>query len=164
MPELQQTYSPGTWVVHRHHGVGQIESKETKRIGEQAKIYYKIQTFNSTIWLPEKKVNDEWLRPLATSAEIKQALKVLRSQPLPMSENLNTRKSQIQKVNSNAAPAEIAELLRDLRALKKKRKTLPQMEEAALRHFTDCFLTEWSVSMDLTVEEAKRKFDKIFRN
>lgn len=158
-----QTYIPGAWVVHRHHGVGQVKSKETKHIAQQENTYFKIQTFNSTIWLPENKMNDEWLRPIATLAEVKRALKVLRAEPQPMSDNLNTRKSRIQKIESNAAPAEIAELVRDLWSLKKKKKGLPQVEEAGLRHLTECFLAEWAVSGDMTIDEAKQRLDKLLR-
>ena len=162
MPE-RQTFSPGAWVVHRHHGVGQIKSTETKRIGEQSNTYCKIKMFNSTIWLPVDKVNEDWLRPLATPADIQRALEILKSPPQPMSDNLNSRKSRIKEVDSNDAPAVIAELLRDLWALKKEKKTLSQAEEAALNHFTNCFLTEWSVSEKGTVEEVKQKFESLLR-
>lgn len=164
MPELK-TYAPGDWVVHRHHGIGKIESTETKNIGDQSNTYCKIRTFNSTIWLPAEKMNEEWLRPLASPSEIYKALDILVSPPRPAPDNINSRKSRVKKVDSNDAPAEIARLLRDLLALKReKNKNLIQAEREALRHFTDCFLAEWSVSADIPIEEAKQEFEELVHN
>ncbi len=154
-------YAPGDWVVHRHHGIGQIESLETKFINEQENSYYKIVMFNSTLWLPVEKVNDDWLRPIATQAEMKKALDILKSPPQPMSDNQNSRKSQIGKVESYDLPVIIAELLRDLWALKKEKKTLYKAEEDSLRHLTECFLAEWAVSLDVPVEGAKQRFEEL---
>lgn len=112
------------------------------------------------IWLPIKKANGNWLRPVASPAKIKQAQDVLKSAPQPLPDNINSRKSRINEVNSNDKPEVIAELLRDLRALKKEKKTLAQTEEAALRHFTGCLVAEWAVSMDITIDEASQKFEK----
>lgn len=156
-----KAYDLGDWVVHRNHGIGKIESIERKRLGGQENVYCKIQTPDSMIWLPIKKANSNWLRPVAAPAKIKQAQEVLKSAPQPLPDNLNGRKSWINKVNSNDKPEVIAELLRDLRAFKKEKKTLAQAEEAALRHFTDCFVAEWAVSMDITMDEASQKFEKL---
>lgn len=80
-----------------------------------------------------------------------------------MADNINSRKSQIKQVNSSDEPAAIAELLRDLRALKKEKTTLAQTEEAALRHFTDCLVSEWAISMDITRNEAQQQFEDLIR-
>ena len=160
MPE-SQLYAAGAWVVHRDHGIGQVKNIETKSIGGKANTYCKIQTFNSTLWLPTTKMGDEWLRPVATLDEIKSALKILKKVPEPMANNLNSRKSRIQGVDSNDSPAVVAELLRDLWGFKRQKKNLSQAEEKALRHFTDCFLAEWSVSAEISVEEAKKRFNEL---
>ena len=149
--------------MHRNHGIGKIESIERKSIGEEETVYCKIETHDSTIWLPVEKANDDWLRPVATPTEIEQAKKILKSPPQPMADNINSRKSHINQVNTNDEPAIIAELLRDLRGLKKQKTTLAQTEEAALRHFTDCFVAEWSVSMDIPMDEAQQKFENLIR-
>lgn len=156
-----QIYAEGAWVVHRDHGIGQIKNIETKHIGGKENTYCKIQTFNSTIWLPTTKMGDEWLRAVSTMDEINAALKILKKEPTPMANNLNSRKSRIQGVDSNDSPAVVAELLRDLWGFKRQKKNLSQAEEKALRHFTDCFLAEWSVSAEITVDEAKKKFNAL---
>ncbi len=161
-PEVSQ-YIPGDWVVHRKHGLGQIKSLEEKHIGEKTNTYCKIRTPNVIIWLPIEKMNEDWLRPLASRGDIEAALEVLQRAPKAMSDNLNDRKNRIKKVDSYDAPVEIARLLRDLWALKKAKKTLSQAEEAALRHFTDCFLAEWSASLDGTMEDTKEAFEALLQ-
>lgn len=104
-------------------------------------------------------MNDEWLRPIASAADFRQALTVLKSEPEPMSDKLNSRKNRIKNLDTSDSPVEIAELLRDLWALKKVKKTLSQAEEEALRRLTTCFLAEWSQSLDISIEEAREEFD-----
>jgi RNA polymerase-interacting CarD/CdnL/TRCF family regulator len=161
-PEASE-YILGDWVVHRQHGLGQIKSLEEKHIGTKTNTYCKIRTPNVIIWLPIEKMNEEWLRPLASPGDIEAALEVLQRPPKPMSDNLNNRKNRIRKVDSNDAPVEIARLLRDLWALKKAKKTLSQAEEEALRHFTGCFLAEWSVCLDGTMEDTKEEFEALLQ-
>ena len=158
VPDLNE-YAPGDWVVHRRHGPGQIESLEEKVVGETKSTYFKIRTHSVTVWLPAEKMNGEWLRPIASSADFRQASEVLSSPPQPMSDNLNNRKNRINNLGTNDAPIEVAELLRDLWALKKKKKTLSQGEEEALRRFTNSFVAEWSLSLELPIEVAKQQFE-----
>ncbi len=160
VPDME-TYAPGDWVVHRRHGAGQIESCEEIVVEDTKNSYCKIRTHSVTVWLPVEKMNDDWLRPIAAPADFRRALKVLRSPPQPMADSLNSRKSRIRNLDTSDSPEEIAELLRDLWALKKKKKTLSQAEERALRRFTNCFQAEWSVSLDTPIDEAKEEFDAL---
>ena len=95
---------------------------------------------------------------VADPSDIQSALHVLESAPIPMSDNLKTRQSRIKNVYASDKPVEIAELLRDLWALKHEKKTLSQIEEEALRRLTDCFVTEWSISMDQPSENVRQEF------
>jgi RNA polymerase-interacting CarD/CdnL/TRCF family regulator len=106
-------------------------------------------------------MTSEWLRPIASPSEMEPAFRVLASAPNAMSDNLKGRQAQIKKVHAIDAPVVIAELLRDLWALKYVKKALSQVEEEALRRLTDCFVTEWSVCMDIPVEQAKVKFNEL---
>lgn len=156
-------FESGSWVVHRLYGVGQIKGLEVKHISEKENSYYKVETLDSVFWIPLDKMNDEWLRPVATQAEIEKALLVLGSPPRQMAASLNHRKNRINKVTSSDTPATIAELIRDLWALKKEKKTLSMLEEQALRHFTSCFLSEWSVCMELDIDVVKQEIDVILK-
>jgi RNA polymerase-interacting CarD/CdnL/TRCF family regulator len=159
MTEETQAYSPGDWIVHRHHGVGQIKGTEVMHIEGRKNTYCRIQTRDSTIWIPTEKLNGDWLRPLASPAEIQLALEVIRSPPHAMDADPTKRKSRINNVKPNHSPVVIAEILRDLWAHNKEKKQVSQSDVEALRHLTDLFLSEWSVCMDLEMGVIKQQLN-----
>ena len=163
MPTVQ-AYNVSDWIVHRHYGVGQIESVEEKSIGDNKNTYYKIQGENSTFWVPLDKSDDAWLRPVVEPAEMEEAVEVLRTYEGTIEGNLSQRQSRVRRVSPNDSPVEIALLLRDLRTLRSKNKNLSRVEENALRLYTTCFTTEWSVSLQMNINEVRALFDNILRN
>ena len=46
MSEEIKSFRKGDWVSHLHHGVGQVEGKEKKSLGEDTKEYYKNRKGN----------------------------------------------------------------------------------------------------------------------
>lgn len=134
---------------------------ETRRIGELENTYCKMQSDASTFWIPIDKLNDEWLRPVASATEIHGALAILASHPQVMDANPNTRRLVLKNVSLHAEPSETAELLRDLWAFKREKKHIAQHEEKALRLLTSCFIAEWSVCLELDIEEVEQRFHAI---
>ena len=161
MTEEMQAYAPGEWIVHRHHGVGQIKGIEERQIGGRNNTYCRIQTRDSTIWIPIKKLEGDWLRPIASLAEMQQALEVLRSTPGTMDADPTKRKIQINNVKPNHSPVIIAEILRDLSLHNTEKKQVSQTDGEALRHFTNLFLSEWSVCMNLKMEVVKQQLSDL---
>lgn len=154
-------YSSGDWIVHRHHGVGQIKGTEVMKIGGRKNKYYKVQTDDSTFWMPLEKPNADLLRPLASPAEMQEALDVLGLSPHEMDTNPTERKVQINKVKPNNSPVDIAEILRDLSAHNREKKQVSQTDAEALRYFTSLFLSEWSVCMNLEMRVAKQQLNDL---
>ena len=101
-------YSSGDWIVHRHHGVGQIKGTEVMNIGGSKSEYYKVQTDDSTFWLPLEKLDADLLRPLSSPAEMQEALDVIGLSPQEMNANPTDRKIQISKIKPNNSPVAIA--------------------------------------------------------
>ena len=161
--ENSEAFSPGEWVVQRHHGPGLVKGSRTMKIGGRVKVYYEVETNASTLWLPEGQMNNEWLRPLASEEELDEALDVLGSAPQPLENNAYKRRGYIMTIRAGDAPAAVAALLRDLRARRSAKKNLSMDEEHILRHLTDCFLTEWSLLSGLEMEQATREFDALLR-
>jgi len=150
-------YSSGDWIVHRHHGVGQIKGTEVMNIGGSKSEYYKVQTDDSTFWLPLEKLDADLLRPLSSPAEMQEAIDVLGLSPQELNANPTERKVQISKIKPNNSPVAIAEILRDLSAHNKEKKQVSQTDSEALRYFTGLFLSEWSVCMNLDMGVAKQQ-------
>jgi len=161
MTHISPSFMTGDWIVHRHYGVGQIMGVEVKRIGERENTYFRIKSYDSTFWVPIDAADEDWLRPVASAAELKRALSILRSEPTRMESNLSKRKHRINKVEPNDTPSKMATLLRDLWAYKMDKKNLSMSEEKLLRRFTDGFIYEWAVIMKIAVDEARQRFDDI---
>ncbi len=154
-------FPKGTWIVHRLYGVSQVMGIETRRIGESENTYCKMQSDASTFWIPLDKLNEEWVRPVGPPSEVRAALKVLDSQPKGMDSNPNARRGALKNVSLHAAPEVTAELLRDLWAFKKEKKHLAQHEERILRLLTTCFIAEWSLCLELDIQDVEERFHAI---
>lgn len=155
-------FSPGDWVVHRRYGIGEIVGTEMKEIGGPASEYYRIETDNSTIWIPTDQMDEELFRPLASRSQFQKALDVLKRPARPMKSNFRSRRQRIQQVKSENSLIDIARLVRDLWA-RKQEKSLTNTEESALRRFSKRFLAEWSVTMGCEVEEARKRMYTLLR-
>ena len=153
------SYERGDWIVHCHHGVGQIEKVERKQISDQENTYYRIRTNDSIIWIPVDQMDDEQIRPLSEEENFQEAVEILRKEPKKMASNLNSRKSRIKQVIIDNVPVETARLIRDLRGRRRKKKGLNQTERRALKKLTKRFVHEWAVCKDMTIEQARQRFN-----
>ncbi|MCP5095046.1 MAG: hypothetical protein GY943_05805 [Chloroflexi bacterium] len=153
-------FTEGDWIVHRQYGIGQIQQKEEKNISGTREEYYRVKTPDSEIWLPLKKLDQSWFRPLSTPGELDEAKSILKNPPRQMDTNFMKRKDRINQVQSeNAIPA-IARLIRDLCA-RQAHKSLSDTEQRALRHLTERFIAEWSVCMNMEQEIARRQLSSL---
>lgn len=156
--ELQATHTKGDWLVHQYYGVGQLKGKETKNIGGEASTYFRLEMDNnSTIFIPEEKLNSEWFRPIASQTTLREMKEILARPPKKMDQNFNTRKSRIKKVMTENSLVDIARIIRDLSGRRKRRKTLSKTEDSALRKLKDRLLSEWAVATGLDEEDARIK-------
>jgi len=153
-------YDQGDWVVHCHHGIGQIETIERKRIGKQENTYFCIKTADSVIWIPVEQMDKQHFRPIVEETDFQEAVAILRRPPKGMASNLNTRMAHIKEVTESNVPTETARMIRDLRARRREKKGLNLSERQALRDLTKRFLQEWSVCVGLTLKQARKQLNK----
>jgi RNA polymerase-interacting CarD/CdnL/TRCF family regulator len=153
-------YAQGDWVVHRYHGVGQIEGIERKSISSQEKVYFRIKTADKVIWMPFDQMDSEQIRPIMEEERFEEAVDVLEERPRAMAANFNTRKTQIKQATDNNIPKETAYLIRDLRARRRNKKGLSHVGRQALRTLTKRFVHEWAVCKNMTIKQARRKLDR----
>lgn len=162
MAKDTHAYDAGDWIVHLHHGVGEIECIEEKELGGSTTTYYKVVTNNKTLWVPVDKAEKRWFRPVATPEEFDRVLDILQKPPREMHSNHNSRKKRINTVKSEGSLHEMARVIRDLWGRRAQRK-LNNTEERALRRFTDRLLREWSVCMGLDEEEARQRMQNMLQ-
>ena len=162
MAEETVKFAKGDWIVHLYHGVGQVISIETKKLDGNKVKYYKVQTKDSLYWVPVGKVDEDRIRALSTPEEIDKALRIIRRRPRQMIADHMQRKNQINDVRSIGALDEVAKIIRDLSARQAADK-LNDSEERALSHFTERLVSEWSVSNDISTDEARQNLNEILQ-
>lgn len=163
MTDKAQTYSMGDWIVHRNYGIGQIKKKEQKTIGGKNTLYYRVSTHNGTFWLPVKKADNERVRPLTTRNGMRKVIEILKAPPHEMKDDHRERRSRINQVKISSSLEEIARLINDLSARKTVGR-LNSIEQRALTTLTECLVSEWSVCMQITREEAQYALEQILQS
>lgn len=155
------SYSQGDWIVHCHHGVGQIEDIERRRVSDQENTYFRVSTADSNLWIPVDQMDDNGkIRPVTDKECFQAAVDALNEPPRVMASGLSTRKSRIKQVVLDNMPVETARLIRDLRAKRRSSKGLNQSEWQALRGLTNRFVQEWAVCKGLTIEQARQRLNR----
>lgn len=152
------TFTEGDWIVHRQYGIGQIKKREEKTISGRCEEYYRVVTPDSVVWLPVNKLDQSWFRPIATPNDFHEAINILQKPPNQMDSNFMKRKDRINKVQTENKIQAIACLIRDLCG-RRSHKSLSDTEQRALRHLTERFLAEWSVSTNMDINIARKKLN-----
>jgi CarD family transcriptional regulator len=152
--------SKGDWVVHLAHGIGQVTAIESKSVNDEETDFYRIETEDSTLWLPVGTTLDERIRPVASQSKWKSILRLLKKPAKQMETAHQKRKKRIRDATLDGSLQSTAKLIRDLWGRKGER-SLNETESRALKRLTERFIKEWALSMDITEEEARKKFHQI---
>lgn len=159
--EETRVYLEGDWIVHSQYGIGRIKGVEVKNISGEETRYHKIKTTDSIFWMPVDQMNNEMLRPLSTPEEIQQAIAALQKPPEEMSSNYKIRQLRIQKAQSRNTPRAIAQIIRDLRAYRRKMGVLNSTERSAFRSLKQQLVEEWAIVTDTKTENIALKLDNL---
>ncbi len=159
--EESRTYSQGDWIVHSQYGIGKIKGVDTKDISGEKTRYFRIETTNSTFWMPVDQMDSELLRPLSTPDEIQQAIVTLQKPAKEMSPNYKMRQNRIQTARARNTPKAIAQLIRDLRARQRDKGILNSSERSAFRNFKQRLVEEWVIVTGKKTEKIESKLDDL---
>lgn len=155
------TFEIGEWIVHTNYGVGQIKKIETKCISGEEKRYYRVETADSTFWMPVEQMDSAILRPLSSPDELQEALEVIQDPAEEMSSNHKVRQSDIHNILQRNTARSMALLLRDLRAYKRKKGVLNNSESMVLRDIKQRFANEWAIVAGLSRDTAMSKLERV---
>jgi CarD family transcriptional regulator len=157
----ERMYSIGDEIVHANYGVGEIVGLEEKELMGETKSYYVVKTKDSTYWIPVKKLDNERIRPIATPETIKDSVvEALEAEPQEMADNYKTRRKRINDVNGEIIP--MAQVVRDL-SYRQATDRLNTTERQRLDKLKSRLATEWAASIGITVQNARKKINKILR-
>lgn len=151
----------GERVVHPQHGVGQIvklEDREFER-GESRK-YYEIQIpGGSIVWVPVDLTNSG-VRRLASKHELVQCREILKSSPLPLTDDGRVRQATLVAHLKQGTIAAQCEVVRDLSAFvahKPAYGTITGFLESTLR----VLCQEWALVEEVSVSEAMSEISSL---
>jgi RNA polymerase-interacting CarD/CdnL/TRCF family regulator len=153
--KAQPGFSTGDWIVHTHYGIGQVITREGKIFEGEEKEYLRIKTGDSEYWLQVDNMDVDYIRPLASLSQIKNALTLIKTQPDVLAGDYKIRRKEIGVALNDVALEAKACLIRDLTE-RKRVKSLNITEGEVLEQLKTDFLTEWS----LVSGEEKRALEE----
>ena len=150
------------WVVHLTYGIGEIKEVETRSIAGEERRYYRVETRNSTFWMPVDTAENERVRPLASLSRIKRALRVLEQAPMKMASNHKERRKRIRENALDGSLRSDVRLIRDLYA-RQHQQGLNDTELESLQRMKARFLEEWALRAGIPVNEARKEIDSLLQ-
>ena len=153
------TYSKGDWIVHAHYGVGQVKGIEKKTLDGENKIFFRVKTFDGEYWLSVVQTNVEYIRPITSEYQIKQALTMIRRSPKELPKDHNKRSKVIVDALKDSSLYTKARMIRDLHGRQQEAK-LNFTEEDAFMKMKNQLLNEWSVIKESDREILEEKLEK----
>lgn len=130
---LNHGYEEGDWLVHLHHGIGQVITLEKKSIGNRQDLYYRIEGIDCTFWIPASKIENERIRPAVSKQKMQEAIRIMKRPPRKLARDYKKRQQQIKEIMSEHSLAQNARLVRDLYHAQTNRK-LGVTETRILEH------------------------------
>ena len=151
----------GDRVVHPQHGVGQIVKLEDREFERgNTRRYYEVDIpGGSTVWVPVD-LSNSGLRRLASKSELAHCREILRTRPLPLTEDGRVRQSALVEHLKQGTIVAQCEVVRDLSAFvahKPAYGTITSFLEAMLR----VLCQEWAIVEEISVPEAMAEISSL---
>ena len=137
-------------IVHRSYGIGQIDEIEFKILNGTKVECFKVKTKNGDYWFPTDSPNNPRIHLVASQELINEAIEILQSTPHGLENDLLQWKERIDEVQSDGDFLAISKLVRDLSALKAKKK-LNRTQDQALNNLEDRLINEWAAGLGVDV-------------
>lgn len=159
-------FNTGDIAVYPAHGVGIIESVETKEISgeEMSFLTMRILDNDMTIMVPMSNIDKVGLREVIDTNQIKEVFKILADEsPKLDGKTWNKRFREYSEKIKIGSPSDIAEVMRDLMNLKNS-KGLSFGERKMLDSVKNLLSQEIALATDDKVALVEEKMAKIFDN
>jgi RNA polymerase-interacting CarD/CdnL/TRCF family regulator len=152
-------FKVGDRVVLSNHGVGRIVRLDEKRFaGAEARLYYEVNTPNSTIWVPADDSALASLRPVTSRGDLARYREVLRSRPVELDKDRRQRQIELNQRLKQGSFQALCEVVRDLTA-SSWRKPLNESDSLALKKALDNLCQEWAIAAGVDLAEATHQVD-----
>jgi len=158
-------FKVGDLAVYPAHGVGRIESIESKKIGGNRQDFYIVRIFENDmkIMIPVQNADTVGLRPLIAPGDISGVYEILKSREISVNSGTwNRRYREYMEKIKTGSIYELAEVLRDLTVLKED-KELSFGERKMLETARNLLIKELSVTRGVEEEQISEEIDDILQ-
>jgi RNA polymerase-interacting CarD/CdnL/TRCF family regulator len=149
-------YSLRDRIIHRDYGVGQIDDIECRQLNGVEVECFKVKTEDAIYWFPTDSVDNPRVHPVASQELIQRVIEILQSAPQGLDNDPLQWKERIDDVQTDGDLLAISSLVRDLSAVKAKKK-LNRIEDQALNNLENRLLREWAASIDVDAKSIRPK-------
>lgn len=157
-------FKVGEKVVYPGHGVGVIESIETRVVSGTKKAFYMLRILDSdmTIMIPTENVGSVGLRKIIGKNMVSKVYKILRDKRVEIDQQTwNRRYREYTEKIKTGSVLEIAKVLRDLLVLKAD-KELSFGERKMLDTARNLLVKELSIARSHTEDQIMEELKDIF--
>lgn len=161
---VSQSFDIGQMAVYPAHGVGQIESIESREVGGIAQSFYVIRIIetNMTIMIPTTTCGNVGLRAIIGKGEVDKIFDILKDQDVKIaSQPWNQRYREYMGKIKTGSVYEIAEVLRDLYILQED-KSLSFGERKMMDTAQSLLIKEISIANQIQEETVEEDIVQIF--
>ena len=159
----KREYKPKDYIVYPKHGVGQIQSINTKTIGEIEVQCYDIK-FDKDKALGLLPINKQHhLRPLSTVNQLNKCIAILKSKPKIKRSMWSRRAQEYEQKITSGKIYDLAEVVRDLNKGDDLMVDQSYSERQLFEKAYERILSEFKIVMDLSHEETQKKLDKALK-
>jgi len=166
MRRNQEMFKPGDKAVYPAHGVGEVQSIETREISGNRQTFYilKILDNGMTIMVPTNNVKSVGLREVIDEDEVSGVYDILRERDITVdNQTWNRRYREYMEKIKTGSVYEIAEVLRDLSVLKYD-KELSFGERKMLDTARSLLIKELAIAEEKDEGDVLKSINKIFKD
>lgn len=154
-------FSEGQVLVHPHHGPAVVVSYQTHPRMQKDCIVLEVQSSRLLVWVPVDRVDHVGLRPVLDRAGLDRLFAVLRAPADPEDPQWSRRYKENTEKLATGDPMVIAAVVRNL-MLRDAARGLSQAEREMLRHARKPLLTEISLALSISEDDAGVRLDAVW--
>ena len=159
----KKEYKSKDYIVYPKHGVGQIQSINTKTIGEiEVQCYdIKFEKDKAIGLLPINK--QHYLRPLSSTNQLNKCIAILKSKPKIKRTMWSRRAQEYEQKITSGKIYDLAEVVRDLNKGDDLMIDQSYSERQLFEKAYERILSEFKIVMNLSLEDTQKKIDKALK-
>ena len=163
MTDQKSQFQVGDLVIHWMYGPGTIIQLEEKELDGKTSQYFVVQTHDLTLWVPNSDSGEKCLRLPTPAEDFNHLFKVLASGGEPLSTDRLERKLDLTARMKSGLLEEVCTVVRDL-IFQKRSSKMNENDNATLERAREFLLSEWSVALDVPVQQAYHELESLLSN